>query len=199
MDTSLFDRAAQYAIEAHRGTERRGKGFPYIIHPMEAAAIVATVTNDPEMLAAAILHDTVEDTDTTIEQIEALFGPRVAHLVQIETAEKGASWRERRQAQLDRFRMADRDCKIVALGDKLSNLRAIALDYRALGDTLWGRFHAQGGKKDIEWYYRGLASALDELADTAPHREFLALIEETFPSETMSNPQISEKQKTSND
>ena len=67
MDTTLFDAAAQFAIEAHRGGERRGKGFPYIIHPMEAASIVATVTNDPEMLAAAILHDTVEDTDVTIE------------------------------------------------------------------------------------------------------------------------------------
>lgn len=182
MDTSLFDRAAQFAIDAHRGIERRGKGFPYIIHPMEAAAIVATVTNDPEMLAAAILHDTVEDTDVTIEQIESLFGSRVAHLVNIETAQKDGTWRARREVQMQRFRQADRDCKLVAMGDKLSNLRAIALDYRSLGDALWNRFHAPDGKKDIEWYYRGLASALDELADTAPHREFCALIEETFPS-----------------
>ena len=182
MDTTLFDRAAQFAIEAHRGAERRGKGFPYIIHPMEAAAIVATITNDLEMLAAAILHDTVEDTDTTIEQIETLFGPRVAHLVHIETAQKGVSWRGRREVQMERIRQADRDCKIVAMGDKLSNLRAIALDCRMLGDSLWSRFHAPDGKKDIEWYYRGLASALDELVDTPPYHEFLTLLEETFPS-----------------
>ena len=176
----MFDAAAQFAIEAHRGAERRGKGFPYIIHPMEAASIVATVTNDPEMLAAAILHDTVEDTDVTIEQIEERFGSRVAHLVNIETAKKGASWRSRREAQMERFRQADRDSKIVAIGDKLSNLRAIALDYRMLGDALWSRFHAPDGKKDIEWYYRGLADALAGISDTAPHREFVALIEETF-------------------
>lgn len=180
MDTTLFDKAAQFAIEAHRGGERKGKGFPYIIHLMEAAAIVATVTSNPEMLAAAILHDTVEDTDVTIEQIEEQFGPRVAHLVNVETAQKGASWRARREVQIERFRKADRDSKIVALGDKLSNLRAIALDYRKLGDALWSRFHAPEGKKDIEWYYRSLASSLADLADTDPYQEYLALIEDTF-------------------
>lgn len=178
MDTTLFDKAAQFAIEAHRGAERRGKGFPYIIHPMEAAAIVATVTNDPEMLAAAILHDTVEDTDATIEQIEALFGPRVAHLVHIETAKKGASWRARREVQMERFKQADRDCKIVALGDKLSNLRAIVLDYHNLGDALWSRFHAPEGKKDIIWYYSGLADAMKDLAGTPPYEEFVSLLDE---------------------
>ena len=74
LDTSLFDKAVQFAVDAHSGTERRGKGYPYIIHPMEAAAIVATMTKDQEMLAAAILHDTVEDTDVTIGQIRERFG-----------------------------------------------------------------------------------------------------------------------------
>lgn len=178
MDTTLFDKAAQFAIEAHRSAERRGKGFPYIIHPMEAAAIVASVTNDPEMLAAAILHDTVEDTDVTIEQIEELFGPRVAHLVNVETAQKGASWRARREVQIERFRNADRDSQIVAMGDKLSNLRAIVLDYRELGDALWSRFHAPEGKKDIVWYYTGLANAMNELAGTPPYEEFIRLLDE---------------------
>lgn len=181
MDTSLFDKAAQFAIQAHQGAERRGKGFPYILHPMEAASIVATITNDPEMLAASILHDTVEDSDVTIEQIEELFGPRVARLVHVETAKKGISWRARREIQIERFRQADRDCQVVVLGDKLSNLRAIALDYRTLGDELWSRFHAPEGKKDIEWYYRGIADALVNLADTAPYQEFLTLLQETFP------------------
>ena len=69
----------------------------------------------------------------------------------------------------------------MALGDKLSNLRAIALDYRKLGDALWSRFRAPEGKKDIEWYYRSLASSLAVLADTDPYQEYLALIEDTFP------------------
>ena len=63
LDTQLVDRSILFAVKAHSGTERRGKGFPYVIHPMEAMAIVATITPDPELLAAAALHDTVEDTD----------------------------------------------------------------------------------------------------------------------------------------
>ena len=100
LETSLFDEAVRFAVEAHRGTERRGKGFPYIIHPMEAAAIVATMTKDQEMLAAAILHDTVEDTDVTIEQIRERFGDRVAMLVQNETApsDENLTWREKKTA-----------------------------------------------------------------------------------------------------
>lgn len=182
MDTTLFDRAAQFAIEAHSGAERRGKGFPYIIHPMEAAAIVASVSNDPELLAAAILHDTVEDTDVTLEQIAALFGPRVARLVNNETGSlpKSYPWRTRRENQLEKLRQADRDSKLVAMGDKLSNLRAIATDFRSLGDTLWSRFHAPNGKTDIAWYYRSLADVLSDLDGTAPYREFQRLIAETF-------------------
>ena len=182
LDTNLFDSAARFAIDAHSGTERRGKGFPYIIHPMEAAAIVSTITKDPEMLAAAILHDVIEDTDVTIEQIRDNFGDRVAKLVLLDTApnNKKLEWKERRQKQIDKLTSADLDSKIVAIGDKLSNMRAIANDYSMIGDKLWSRFHAPGGKKDIEWYYRGLAGALSDLSDTLPFQEFVCLFSKTF-------------------
>lgn len=182
LETSLFDKAARFAIDAHSGTERRGKGFPYIIHPMEAASIVATITGDPEMLAAAVLHDVVEDTDVTIEQIRDAFGDRVAQLVQHETApsDKSLSWQQKKQKQLDQLMAADRDSKIVAIGDKLSNMRGVANDYSLIGEKLWSRFHAPGGKKDIEWYYRGLAGALFELSETLPYQEFLRLLDNTF-------------------
>ena len=68
LDTTLLDRAIIFAVRAHAGTERRGKGFPYIVHPMEAVEIVATMTRDQELLAAAALHDTVEDTDVRSEE-----------------------------------------------------------------------------------------------------------------------------------
>ena len=62
MDTSILDKAIVFAVKAHQGAERKGKGYPYIVHPMEAVSIAATMTNDQELLAAAALHDTVEDT-----------------------------------------------------------------------------------------------------------------------------------------
>ena len=180
MNTDLFDRAAHFAIDAHRGAERKGKGYPYILHPMEAAGIVASLTTDPEMLAAAILHDTVEDTDVTIEQIRREFGDRVAALVHHETSPlpHEAPWRDRKQAQADLIASAPRDSKIVAIGDKLSNLRTIAADYRQIGDNLWQRFHAPGGKEDILWYYTLLADALADLAGIPPYNEYLALLKE---------------------
>ena len=182
LETQFFDRAAMFAIKAHTGTERRGKATPYIIHPMEAASIVATITNDQEMLAAAVLHDTLEDTDTTEEQLRSEFGDRVLRLVQTDTSQapKGIPWREKRQLQIDTIAASPRDGKIVAIGDKLSNIRTIANDYGVIGDEVWNRFHAPNGKEDIGWYYRGLAKALQEISDTLPYKEFVSLIDKTF-------------------
>ena len=81
LDTTLVDKAIVFATRAHQGTERRGKGFPYIVHPLEAMAIVATITNAPDLLAAAVLHDTVEDTDVTLDDLKQEFGEHIANLV----------------------------------------------------------------------------------------------------------------------
>ena len=182
LDTHFFDKAVAFATQAHSGTERRGKAYPYIIHPMEAVSIVATITNDPEMLAATILHDTVEDTDVTVEQIRELFGQRVADLVQHETAplDDSLTWREKKTQQIKQLAEAPYDSKVVALGDKLSNMRGIAWDYRKVGDEVWKLFHAPNGKDDIAWYYRSLADALSELSGTAAYLEFVNLVEEVF-------------------
>ena len=185
LDTQLVDRAILFAVKAHSGTERRGKGFPYVIHPMEAMAIVATITPDPELLAAAALHDTVEDTDITLDVLRAEFGERVAKLVADESdvftegKSEEETWHQRKKAAIDRLARAPHDAKIVALGDKLSNMRAIARDYAAQGDALWNIFHAKD-PKDHEWHYRGLADALRELQDTPASQEFEQLINQVF-------------------
>jgi hypothetical protein len=85
LDTSLLDNAIRFAVQAHAGTERRGKGFPYIVHPLEAMAIVATMTSDQELLAAAALHDILEDTDLTVEDLRKTFGDRIARIVEEES------------------------------------------------------------------------------------------------------------------
>lgn len=75
LDTTLVDAAIRFAVDAHAGTERRGKGFPYVIHVLEAMSIVATMTSAPELLAAAALHDTVEDTDVTLDALRSVSAP----------------------------------------------------------------------------------------------------------------------------
>ncbi|MBO4416700.1 MAG: bifunctional (p)ppGpp synthetase/guanosine-3',5'-bis(diphosphate) 3'-pyrophosphohydrolase [Bacteroidales bacterium] len=185
LDTGLLDRAIVFAVRAHSGTERRGKGFPYIVHPMEAVAIVATMTSDQELLAAAALHDTVEDTDVTVEDLRAEFGDRVARLVAeesdvlIEGQSEQESWHERKQIAIDRLSRTSHEAKMVALGDKLSNMRAIARDYAMQGDALWDLFHVKE-RSEHEWHYRGLAGALKELEGTFAYQEFTELINRVF-------------------
>lgn len=185
LETDLLDRAIIFAVRAHHNTERRGKGFPYIVHPMEAVEIVATITPDQELLAAAALHDTIEDTEVTVEDIRREFGNRIAELVHAESDQftegvsEEDSWHNRKQAAIDRLRHASYDAKIVAMGDKLSNMRAIWRDYQTKGDDLWNIFHIKD-KASHEWHYRGLADSLSELSDTFAYREFVRLIDEVF-------------------
>lgn len=186
LNTQLLDRAIKFAVDAHAGTERRGKGFPYIVHPLEAMSIVATMTSDQELLAAAALHDTVEDTEVNLDKIRKEFGAKVASLVEAESdvfiagLDETSSWRMRKQAAIDRLANASQEAKIVALGDKLSNMRAIAADYRVQGDRLWSKFHAPGGKTDHEWHYRGLAKSLESLGEYDAYKELKKLIDDVY-------------------
>ena len=184
MDTSLLDRAILFAVRAHAGTPRRGKGFPYIVHPMEALAIVATMTDDQELLAAAALHDVVEDTDVTLDDLRSQFGERVAALVDTESDRngEGKDWRTRKEESLKRLREASRDGKIVAVGDKLSNMRAIARDFTTKGEVFWDLFHIK--EKSVHaWRYHALLDALSDLSDTYAYQEFEFLVNRIFPTE----------------
>ena len=166
----LIDRAIRTATYAHSGAVRKGTAVPYILHPLEAAAIVTQVIaeqrgtapdemmpSDNFIIAAAILHDTVEDTDMTAEDIKILFGPETAALVAAETENK----RESRPA-IKHLAAASEEAKLVAFGDKLSNLRAIAADHRRLGDALWERFN-QKDPAEHGWYYGEMMIIFEEV------------------------------------
>jgi len=185
----ILNRAIVFATEAHRGAFRKGTGIPYILHPLEAAAIAATITVDHEVLAAAVLHDVIEDAGVTEAELREVFGSRVAELVSAESENKradlpaGDTWRIRKQETLDALREEDRrDVKILVLADKLSNIRAIHRDFRAMGEALWERFNMKD-KDLIGWYYRSIAGALEsELGETLAWQEYRGLVEETWGS-----------------
>lgn len=184
IDSSFLDQAIQFAVQSHAGTARRGKDLPYIVHPLEAMAIAATMTSDQEILAAAVLHDVVEDTDVTLDEIRARFGDRVARLVETESDRRvdGMDWRTRKEESLRRLREASRDEKIVALGDKLSNMRAIARDYTTKGEAFWNLFHIKE-KAVHAWRYHALLDAFSDLSDTYACQEFKYLVDLIFPIE----------------
>ena len=85
---TLFEEAVMFAVQAHSGMRRKKEEIPYILHPLEVATITSSMTTDERVLAAAVLHDTVEDTPVTIEEITEKFGKRVAELVSSETENK---------------------------------------------------------------------------------------------------------------
>lgn len=190
----LFEKATKYATEKHSGDHRKGTITPYIVHPMEAAAIVATLFDDEmtdkkkdEVLAAAVLHDTIEDTDATVEDLTKKFGKEVTRLVLADSEDKRRerssedTWKERKQETIDYVReKADRYEKMIVLGDKLSNIRSIARDYENLHEKLWNRFNCQDLEEQA-WYYSSFIEALmSEFKDKAAYKEYVTLVKRVF-------------------
>ena len=182
-----IEEAIKFATDAHAGQKRKLIGTPYILHPLEVAAIVAALTDDENIICAAILHDVVEDTGHGIDEIEKLFGKKVAELVGAETENKRpqlppeATWKIRKEETLAHLRQTkDKAVKILWLGDKLSNMRAVYNAYLQQGDDVWQAFHEKDKNKQ-KWYYESIADALrDEFEDTAAFKEYRKLIALVF-------------------
>ena len=185
----LFNKAIFLATRAHSGAKRKCCELPYIVHPMEAAVIVASMTEKEEVLCAAMLHDVVEDAGITIDEIRAEFGDRVAQLVASETEDKRPdlsaedSWFIRKREAVAHLQACDDiDVKMLYLGDKLSNLRSMYRGYQLEGEAFWQHFH----QKDPEahhWYYRSIANAISDLSDYLVWQELDRLIHHLFHEE----------------
>ena len=179
-------KAIKFAADAHDGMERKKDKVPYILHPLEAAVIVGSMTEDRDVISAAVLHDVVEDTDITIEEIEERFGSRVRALVQSETEDKRAelppesTWRIRKEESLEELAACgDRDVLILWLGDKLSNMRSFYRIWKTEGDSMWQSFN----QKDIsqqEWYYTRIAELTSPLKEFTAWQEYNELLKIVF-------------------
>lgn len=180
----MIDEAIEFATKAHAGQFRKGTKRPYIVHPVEVADIVATMTQDEEIICAAVLHDTIEDCEGITEEIlREKFGERVASMVALESEDKSKSWEERKGATILRLKTAPRPVQMIGLADKLSNMRDIDRDYPVVGENLWKRFRMQS-KSAIAWYYKGVQEALREgFEGVMAYEEYVKLIEKNFGPE----------------
>ena len=184
---TIFDEAIKLAVSAHSGQTRKTDTTPYITHPMEAAVIAASVTDDLDVLSAAVLHDAVEDTSVSLDEIAGKLGERVARLVAAESEDKRdgrppeETWKLRKEETLAELaKTKDRDVKILWLADKLSNLRSIQRALAKEGEAAWQRFH-QHDPKEQGWYYRSVADLLrEDLGDTQAWQEYDALVKAVF-------------------
>lgn len=178
----LLGKAISFAAEKHAGQVRKGTHIPYIVHPMEVLQILYSMRADTYVMIAGVLHDTVEDTDTSLEEIRELFGDYVAELVASNSEDKSKSWDERKQHTIDALPGAQLDVQMLILADKLSNLRSIAYDYKNIKDKLWERFNAP--KEKQAWYYGGIQDGLYDIQFAeeceSAYWEFVGLYKDVF-------------------
>ena len=182
----LVSEAIAFAVKAHDGMRRKKSESPYILHPMEAAVIVGTMTDDQNLIAAAALHDVVEDAGITIQEIEDRFGKRVRELIESETEDKRvdlppeSTWRIRKEESLAVLENTDDIAvKMVWLGDKLANMRSIYRTFKTEGTDMWKQFN----QKDVgqqAWYYRSIVKFTECLSDTPAWNEYKTLTELVF-------------------
>ncbi|MCX5794384.1 MAG: HD domain-containing protein [Elusimicrobia bacterium] len=181
LDQDLLTRAFRFALRAHAGQKRKGTDLPYILHPLGVAATVLQLRGDSRMAAAALLHDVVEDTATSLAALRRVFPAPVVRLVAALTDDTRLSWEERKRRTVAKLRRAPRELLAVSFADKLDNIRAIARDHERLGEAVWPRFHRPRSLQ--RRYYRALESVFRRRltgTDRAWSREFSRLVASAF-------------------
>lgn len=174
-----FNDALVFACTAHATQKRKGTEIPYVAHLLGVASIALDNGADEEQAIAALLHDAVEDQGVTVEQIAAVFGPRVAGMVADCTDSAGPDkpeWRARKEAYIAGLGSKPQESLLVSVSDKTHNARAIVDDRIEIGPALWGRF--TGGREGTLWYYRALADRFEALLPGPPARRLRAAVAE---------------------
>ncbi len=185
---NLIEEAIIYATSLHQGKVRKVEKIPAILHPLEVAQILATMTDDSEVIAAGVLHDVVEDTAGTLEEIKKRFGERVALLVESETEpdfpqeDRKESWKKRKELSLQKLKNgADPGIKMLWLADKLANIRSVAREYSERGEKVWSYFNQKDPLMHL-WYYRTVAELTElELNRTGAYKELIKHINFIWP------------------
>lgn len=130
MTAETLAKAYEFSARAHEGQVRKYTGDPYIVHPVEVAMILGEVPHTPEMLCAALLHDTVEDCGVTLEEIREQFGPVVEDLVfwltDPPTVAGGPNRAARKAMTRERYAIAPAEAQTIKCADIISNTSTIA-------------------------------------------------------------------------
>lgn len=158
---NLLDSAILFASECHEGQVRKGTSRPYILHPIETMKILLDMKADISLLIAGLLHDTLEDTSATEEEIIKRFGIEVGFLVAAHSEDKSKSWEERKKTAIQQTREGSMRLKMLVMADKVSNLRSLYRDQKQIGEKIWERFNAP--KEKQAWYYSEMKEALSEM------------------------------------
>ncbi|MBN2412018.1 HD domain-containing protein [candidate division KSB1 bacterium] len=154
-----IEKAILFASKAHKGQCRKKTNIPYISHPFTVAFLLMKEQCSEDVIIAGLLHDLIEDTSVTLQEIETEFGENVAKIVRDCSEPDGRiSWEERKNNTIQKLRNAPLEVKYVACADKLHNICSMIADHKKYGDRLWKRF-SRGYDKQ-QWYYRSIVRSL---------------------------------------
>jgi len=195
MDQNIRKALKQAAIY-HKDGVRKGTDVPYIIHPFEVAMILQENGMEARIIVAGLLHDTLEDTEMTEEQLQEEFGEDILHLVlgaseKLE-GRKETLWEERKKHTIEYLQTAPLDVKYIICADKLSNIRSMLDEYKKEGEKLWDRFmnsdkringqeYSREYKREKQkWYYENLVKNLQELEGLKMYQELKEAVRNLF-------------------
>ncbi|WP_419954308.1 HD domain-containing protein [Neobacillus niacini] len=160
----IVEKALQIASKSHEGQYRKKTDIPYIIHPVAVGMMLLKSGYHEEIVAAGILHDTVEDTPLTLDEIKRDFGSNIAKIVEGSSEpDKSLPWKARKEHTIEFLKTASEDIRAVVCADKLHNIRSIIRDYEQVGEAVWIRFNA--GKEQQRWYYTNVVDSLGVQSD----------------------------------
>jgi (p)ppGpp synthase/HD superfamily hydrolase len=175
----LIEKAIQVATLAHDGQYRKNSKIPYISHPVAVGMILIKAGYADELVAAGVLHDTLEDTSLTSSEIKQWFGSRIAEIVEgCSEPDKSLSWEARKEHTIQFLKNAPEDIRIVSCADKLHNIRSILDRYVLEGDEVWSIF--KRGREQQEWYYRNILESLRHNSEFILLKELSVEIDQLF-------------------
>lgn len=176
---SLYEEALKLAVRAHQGQVRKHDGSPYIIHPIMVAHIVAKAGFDETVVAAALVHDVLEDTHVSREELRSVLGDTVANIVTAVSEDTTLPWEERKAAYVAAVVAAGEPVWVVSVADKIHNASDFTQSHAENGPDAWKVFNR--GKEKKLWFEQLLLSELKKvwshsLLDT--YQEKIAVMEQ---------------------
>jgi (p)ppGpp synthase/HD superfamily hydrolase len=174
-ERSLVEKASLIAFVAHAGQVRKDGGSPYVIHPYMATLILSSYGFEERVLAAALVHDVLEDTQVTAEQLEGLLGADVVAIVRVLTEDKALPWETRKEQYVEAIRHASPEVKAVSLADKIHNLESLFAAHAVQGAEIWKVFNR--GREQKLWFEKSLLRAFQETWSHPLIDRYAALVE----------------------
>lgn len=157
---NLIEVATALAIKAHEGQSRKESNTPYVVHPIAVALILSRHGFDERVVSAGLLHDVLEDTSITQEELVSLVGDEVASLVASVSHDADLSWEEKKKDYIETIRRGGESTKAIATADKIANAQSLLSAYEKEGPSLWTHFNA--GREKKLWFEHAMLTMLDE-------------------------------------